>query len=78
MSNLTKERKKLEKCGFSGRTLEKALELIERSGSSSIVTKMLIAYVVRQEKTPAMALYETENVIREAENRLRKKGIFPP
>ena len=78
MSNLTKESKKLEKAGFSGRTLEKALELMERTGSPSIVAKMLIAYVVKQEKTPAMPLYETENVILEAENKLRGKGILPP
>ena len=31
MNNLTKESKKLEKAGFSGRTLEKALELMERT-----------------------------------------------
>ena len=35
MKRLDKERRKLEKVGFSGQTLERAMELLERSCSIS-------------------------------------------
>ena len=73
MKSLDKERRKLEKAGFSGQTLEQAMELLERT-NASILSELLVKMVTRQEKTPSMALYETEIKVRELEAKLG----FPP
>ena len=73
MKSLDKERRKLEKAGFTGQTLERAMELLERT-NASILAELLIKMVTRQEKTPSMALYEAENKVRELETKL---GLSP-
>ena len=60
---------KLEKAGFTGQTLERAMELLERT-NASILSELLVKMVTRQEKTPSMALYEAENKVRELEAKL--------
>ena len=74
MKSLDKERRKLEKAGFSGQTLERAIELLENTGLSGLLTPALIKLVTKQEKTPTMALYEVEKCLREAETKL---GLSP-
>ena len=69
MKSLDKERRKLEKAGFTGQTLERAMELLERT-NASILAETLVKMVTRQEKTPSMALYEAENKVRELEAKL--------
>lgn len=69
MKSLDKERRKLEKAGFTGQTLERAMELLERT-NASILAELLIKMVTRQEKTPSMALYEVERGLREVEAKL--------
>ena len=69
MKRLDKERRKLEKVGFSGQTLERAMELLERT-NASILSELLVKMVTRQEKTPSMALYEMETKTRELEAKL--------
>ena len=69
MKSLDKERRKLEKAGFSGQTLERAMELLERT-NASILAEILVKMVTKQEKTPSMALYEAENKVRELEAKL--------
>ena len=69
MSSLEKARRKLEKAGFTGQTLERAMELLERT-NASILAETLVKMVTRQEKTPSMALYEMENKTRELEAKL--------
>ena len=49
MKRLDKERRKLEKVGFSGQTLERAMELLERT-NASILSELLVKMVTRQEK----------------------------
>ena len=66
---MDKERRKLEKAGFSGQTLDRAMELLERT-NASILSELLVKMVTRQEKTPSMALYEAENKVRELEAKL--------
>ena len=73
MKRLDKERRKLEKVGFSGQTLERAMELLERT-NASILSELLVKMVTRQEKTPSMALYEMETKTRELEAKL---GLSP-
>ena len=73
MKSLDKERRKLEKAGFSGQTLEQAMELLERT-NASILAEILVKMVTKQEKTPSMALYEMETKTRELEAKLG----FPP
>ena len=73
MKSLDKERRKLEKAGFSGQTLERAMELLERT-NASILAELLVKMVTRQEKTPSMALYEMETKTRELEAKL---GLSP-
>ena len=73
MKSLDKERRKLEKAGFTGQTLERAMELLERT-NASILAELLIKMVTRQEKTPSMALHETEIKMRELETKL---GLSP-
>ena len=73
MKSLDKERRKLEKAGFTGQTLERAMELLERT-NASILAETLVKMVTRQEKTPSMALYEAENKMRELEAKL---GLSP-
>ena len=73
MKSLDKERRKLEKAGFTGQTLEQAMELLERT-NASILAETLVKMVTRQEKTPSMALYEAENKVRELEAKL---GLSP-
>lgn len=73
MKSLDKERRKLEKAGFTGQTLERAMELLERT-NASILAELLIKMVTRQEKTPSMALHETEIKTRELEAKL---GLSP-
>ena len=73
MKRLDKERRKLEKVGFSGQTLERAMELLERT-NASILSELLVKMVTRQEKTPSMALYEAEIKMRELETKL---GLSP-
>ena len=73
MKRLDKERRKLEKVGFSGQTLERAMELLERT-NASILSELLVKMVTRQEKTPSMALYEMETKTRELEAQL---GLSP-
>ena len=73
MSSLEKARRKLEKAGFTGQTLERAMELLERT-NASILVETLVKMVTRQEKTPSMALYEAENKVRELEAKL---GLSP-
>ena len=73
MKSLDKERRKLEKAGFTGQTLERAMELLERT-NASILAELLIKMVTRQEKTPSMALYEVERGLREVEAKL---GLSP-
>ena len=68
MKSLDKERR-MEKAGFSGQTLERAMELLERT-NASILAETLVKMVTRQEKTPSMALYEAENKVRELEAKL--------
>ena len=69
MKSLDKERRKLEKAGFTGQTLERAMELLERT-NASILAELLVKMVTRQEKTPSMALYEMETKTRELEAKL--------
>lgn len=69
MKSLDKERRKLEKAGFSGQTLEQAMELLERT-NASILTEILVKMVTKQKKTPSMALYEMESKVRELEAKL--------
>ena len=69
MKSLDKERRKLEKAGFSGQTLERAMELLERT-NASILAELLVKMVTRQEKTPSMALHEMEIKVREMEAKL--------
>ena len=69
MKSLDKERRKLEKAGFTGQTLERAMELLERT-NASILAELLVKMVTRQEKTPSMALHEMEIKMRELEARL--------
>ena len=73
MKSLDKERRKLEKAGFTGQTLERAMELLERT-NASILAELPVKMVTRQGKTPSMALYETENKVRELEAKL---GLSP-
>ena len=73
MSSLEKARRKLEKAGFTGQTLERAMELLERT-NASILAELLIKMVTRQERTPSMALYEAEIKMRELETKL---GLSP-
>ena len=69
MKSLDKERRKLEKAGFTGQTLERAMELLERT-NASILAELLIKMVTRQEKTPSMALHEMAAKTRELEAKL--------
>ena len=73
MKSLDKERRKLEKAGFTGQTLERAMELLERT-NASILAELLVKMVTRQEKTPSMALYGAEIKMRELETKL---GLSP-
>lgn len=73
MSSLEKARRKLEKAGFTGQTLERAMELLERT-NASILAELLVKVVTSQEKTPSMALYEAEIKMRELETKL---GLSP-
>ena len=73
MKSLDKERRKLEKAGFTGQTLERAMELLERT-NASILSELLVKMVTSQEKTPSMALYEAEIKMRELETKL---GLSP-
>ena len=73
MKSLDKERRKLEKAGFTGQTLERAMELLERT-NASILAETLVKMVAMQEKTPSMALYEMETKTRELEAKL---GLSP-
>ena len=73
MKSLDKERRKLEKAGFTGQTLEQAMELLERT-NASILAELLVKMVTSQEKTPSMALYEAEIKMRELETKL---GLSP-
>ena len=73
MSSLEKARRKLEKAGFTGQTLERAMELLERT-NASILAELLVKMVTSQEKTPFMALYEAEIKMRELETKL---GLSP-
>ena len=73
MSSLEKARRKLEKTGFTGQTLERAMELLERT-NASILAELLVKMVTSQEKTPSMALYEAEIKMRELETKL---GLSP-
>ena len=66
MKSLDKERRKLEKAGFSGQTLEQAMELLERT-NASILAEILVKMVTKQEKTPSMALHEMAAKTRELE-----------
>ena len=70
---MDKERRKLEKAGFSGQTLERAMELLERT-NASILAEILVKMVTKQEKTPSMALHEMAAKTRELEAKLG----FPP
>ena len=73
MSSLEKARRKLEKAGFTGQTLEQAMALLERT-NASILAELLVKMVTSQEKTPSMALYEAEIKMRELETKL---GLTP-
>lgn len=73
MKRLDKERRKLEKVGFSGQTLERAMELLERT-NASILAEILVKMVTKQEKTPSMALHEMAAKTQELEAKLG----FPP
>ena len=69
MKSLDKERRKLEKAGFTGQTLERAMELLERT-NASILAELLVKMVTRQEKMPSMALHEMELKVRELDAKL--------
>ena len=69
MKSLDKERRKLEKAGFTGQTLERAMELLERT-NASILAETRVKMVTRQETTPSMALHEAEIKMRELETKL--------
>lgn len=73
MKSLDKERRKLEKAGFTGQTLDRAMELLERT-NASILAEILVKMVTKQEKTPSMALHEMAAKTRELEAKLG----FPP
>ena len=73
MKSLDKERRKLEKAGFTGQTLERAMELLERT-NASILAETLVKMVTRRAKTPSMALHEAEIKMRELETKL---GLSP-
>ena len=73
MKSLDKERRKLEKAGFTGQTLERAMELLERT-NASILAELLVKMVKRKKKTPSMALHEAEIKMRELETKL---GLSP-
>ena len=74
MSSLAKDRRKLEKAGFAGQTLEQTMALLERTGLSGLLTPVLIKLVTKRGKAPAMALYEVEKSLQEAEAKL---GFLP-
>lgn len=69
MNGLDKAREKLEKVGFAGQTLNRAMELLERT-NVSMVSKILVKMVTKRGLTPSMALYEAEKGLREAEEKL--------
>lgn len=69
MSGLDKAREKLEKVGFTGQTLDQAMELLERT-NVSMLSKILVKMVTKQGLTPSKALYEAEKGVREAEEKL--------
>ncbi len=69
MSRSDKARRKLEKAGFTGQTLERAMELLERT-NASMLSEILVKLVTKQGKTPSMALYETEIKVQELETKL--------
>ena len=69
MSRSDKARRKLEKTGFTGQMLERAMELLERT-NASMLSEILVKMVTKQEKTPSMALYEAEAKVRELEAKL--------
>ena len=69
MKSLDKERRKLEKAGFTGQTLERAMELLERT-NASILAETLVKMVTRQEKAASMALHEAEIKMRELVTKL--------
>ena len=73
MSSLEKARRKLEKAGFTGQTLERAMELLGRT-NASILAELRGKMVTSQEKTPSMALYEAEIKMRELATKL---GLSP-
>ena len=47
MSGLDKAREKLEKVGFTGQTLDQAMELLERT-NVSMLSKILVKMVTKQ------------------------------
>ena len=55
--------------GFSGQTLDQAMELLKRT-NASILTEILVKMVTKQEKTPSMALHEMETKTQELEAKL--------
>ena len=57
MNDFKKERKKLEQ----------ALKLMEETGIPRMLTKFLVASVVKQGKTPSMALYSVETMLQDKE-----------
>ena len=76
MNSLDKERRKLEKAGFSGQTLEQAMELLERT-NAPILGKLLVNTVTKQGKSPPMALREIEAKARELETKLWPSSKAP-
>ena len=65
MKGFAKERRKLEQAGFSGQTLEQALKLMEETGIPRMLTKFLVASVVKQGKTPSMALHTVKTMLQD-------------
>ena len=51
MSSLEKARRKLEKAGFTGQTLERAMELLERT-NASILAELLVKMVTNWGSRP--------------------------
>ena len=51
MSSLDKERRKLEKAGFSGQTLEQAMALLERT-NAPLLGKLLVKMVTSRKRRP--------------------------
>ena len=71
MDTAEKNRKKLEKAGFSGRTLAEAMDI---AGGSGVMTGALAKLVEKRGMSPSAALSDVKAAVREAEQKLGGLG----